>query len=478
MKKDKLIQLIKTLSAEELIEFEEFINAPFFNKEAKCIQLFELIKPYAPHYDDDNLDKTTVFKQLFPDKKRMTSYFSVVRSKLTRLIEEYIVYKRLNDNHYYKKYLLLEGLLKRNERKHFNSIYQSVHARHSEQKRKGSPYYMEKYLLETVHYDFLHGENNRKLARNPKEVLKALDIYYTSTKLHLMCEMLTVQSVMSSTETSSNALELITPIVKSSNCASSILVETYHASVMTLKEGDNDEHFRQLKALLPLAADELPEDDLKHLYSLAANHCIRKVRQGKNYLRELFEVYKDMVKYGLLFNGQYMPPAHIKNIVGIGCKLKDFEWSENFLHNHKMSIAPKYRNDVYHFNLGVLFFYKGEYDKAQLNLIQVGKVDAYFDINNRFLLLKTYYHLNETIALFSLADSFKAFLRNNKSISHSNRKGYLNASNIIINLYKIKHGEGRKTLDKVESTCHEMNLVSDKRWIMERINELKPSVAA
>jgi len=57
MSGSRLLNLMSSLDTWEINRLEEMVHSPFFNKDKKCIEFFELLKPFAPGFElnqDDN----------------------------------------------------------------------------------------------------------------------------------------------------------------------------------------------------------------------------------------------------------------------------------------------------------------------------------------------------------------------------------------------------------------------------------------
>ena len=74
MIKSSVISILNTFSQEEIKQFEDFLNSPFHNKNAKVIQFFNVLKEYHPGFDDEKLTKENLFKELFGNVKYKESY--------------------------------------------------------------------------------------------------------------------------------------------------------------------------------------------------------------------------------------------------------------------------------------------------------------------------------------------------------------------------------------------------------------------
>jgi hypothetical protein len=88
------------------------------------------------------------------------------------------------------------------------------------------------------------------------------------------------------------------------------------------------------------------------------------------------------------------------------------------------------------------------------------------------ILLRTYYELGEMLALESLTDSFRIYLRRNKVISKTLKREYNNFLNFIRKLSMLQKNDlpGVKALKK---RILETQSVTLKKWLLEKITELE-----
>jgi len=66
--------------------FREYVQAPFFNKHQPTIRLLDFLMENAPDFQLDNVDKNTLFKRIYPNKKISDTQFNYVVSKLLDLL--------------------------------------------------------------------------------------------------------------------------------------------------------------------------------------------------------------------------------------------------------------------------------------------------------------------------------------------------------------------------------------------------------
>ena len=108
MIKSSVISILNTFSQEEIKQFEDFLNSPFYNKNTKVIQFFNVLKEYHPGFDDEKLTKENLFKELFGNVKYKESYIRNLFSDLNILAEQFLHLIHVTNNFTYEKFVLEE----------------------------------------------------------------------------------------------------------------------------------------------------------------------------------------------------------------------------------------------------------------------------------------------------------------------------------------------------------------------------------
>jgi len=89
--------------------------------------------------------------------------------------------------------------------------------------------------------------------------------------------------------------------------------------------------------------------------------------------------------------------------------------------------------------------------------------------------MKAYYDLDEDFSERTerILLSFMAFIKQNRIISAVNKQGYINFTKTLHSLYRIKHNVGKRSLEYIEDRLHNYERTNDKKWLLEKIDELK-----
>lgn len=125
----KAVQIMQSLSDEELKDFSRFVISPYFNRLKDVTRLFNILKNYHPDFNPEKIpDKEKAYKKLFPSRPYNDARMRNLISDLGQLAEKFLFLKSQEDKSIYEsntymKYLLnrqlfgvFEGALKKSEK--------------------------------------------------------------------------------------------------------------------------------------------------------------------------------------------------------------------------------------------------------------------------------------------------------------------------------------------------------------------------
>lgn len=471
MYKSKPVLLLKSLSASEIKELEKFIRSPFFNRNELLEKLFLLLKKEYPTFESPAIERTRLYQKLFGSEKFEESKLRYSFSDLSKLIEKFIVLKELDKSKIVQNQLLLEHYKNADLEKHFSQTLEDTRKILSQSDLQDSEYYFRKYILEESLYNYSSIRRDKSLDEILQHVADNLDYYYISKKLKFMCEMFTRQNFLNS-EYKTPLIHELLEHVKNTDYSAFPAIHVYYRVLKTLIEEDNEENYRELLESLQTHGTHFNKDELRDLYFLAQNYCTKKINQGQqNYLREYFNLSIVLLEKELIYENGFIIPSTFKNIVTVGLRLEEFEWTENFIYTYKDRLAPKFRENAFTYNLAWLHFFKEEYKKTLRLLSNVEYMDVYYVLDSKCLLLKTYYELEEVDAFYSLVDSFYVYLRRNDLISGYQKTIFLNFVKFVKKLMRVRLGD-RKAAQKLIDEIHETQQVASISWLLKKAESM------
>jgi hypothetical protein len=470
--KSKLISILRTLTNKELKRFEEFILSPYFNKNDKVIELLLVLKKHHPEYDEGQVNFEGIFPRLFPKEKPMEQKLRYVMTDLSNLLEEYLSYAEFDKSRVYKAHLLLNAFDDRKLDKYFRQAMDEAMEQQEKEPYRNVNWYFNRHLLEENSYLHSLSREARGLADSLQQAMDNLDLYYLSAKLRFCCVIFNLQDV-AQVKYNYHLLDEIMNFLQNDNFRDVPAIAIYFQILMTFREPNVPEHYRGLKEMLEQYAGHFPAEEAKDMYVFALNYCIKKLNSGElEYRQELFELYKALIEKELIFENAELAPSDFKNIVTIGLRSGQVEWTENFIKQYKERIPAMHRSSTYTYNMAFTHYYKREYGKAVKMLLNVEFADNYYHLDAKALLLKTYYELSDTEPFFSLADAFTNYLKRNKVISEYQREVYINFVKFAKKLMLLRTGS-RLTLPEVRLSLSKLKQAADLSWLLEKAGELE-----
>ncbi len=470
MNNSKLIKYIKILSPKELKRLQEFVHSPYHNKHKDTKALMDYLYKSAPRFMHTRLEKERVFKVLFPKEKYTDLKMRTIMSYLLKVVETFIAIENFQANKQLMQLQLLKDSRERELEKPFKRVLQGLQKQQQKEPYKDASYFFNLYQIEYEVNKYIEEQQVRDQEPNLQELSDSLDAFYLINKLKYCCTILNYKNLA----TIDYRLPLVEEILQhlhQHDYAHIPIIAIYYHALLTLTESDDEMHFTALQELLQTHLTELPEKELQDIFVLSRNYCIKRINNGDpSYLPNLFKLYQAEIESGIILVNGYIPPSTYKNVVVLGLKLEEFEWTEQFIHNYKSQINAEFREATFSLNLARFHFSKKEYDKVIPLLHQISYMEVFGALAAKTILLETYYELEEEEALYSLLDSFQAFLKRKKVLAY-HRTHHLNLIKFVRKMLKIGPNQKSKIPALKQAILDTPNLV-DRNWLLEKVEEL------
>lgn len=478
------IELLSTFSEKELKGLKEILSCRYFNTDVHVIKLLEILRKRILNKRIFSSDlQLDVYQRVFADlpkpkgglNKNQKSLLNAKLNALTRLAEQFLVCEVLKKDEVHKSELLYPELLERKQlmlfNRHINKNKKQLH----DLSAKDVLQYEQLYKIENNILSSIY-RNGQLLAKdNVSDANRSLDIYYLLNKLSLHT---TAVSLLQSSDKKTydfSSMEAANRLLDISEYAQHPLIMLYQANIK-LSETQDNEVYNNLLNLLDKYVEVVPVHLLRSYYFLAINYCISKVWTDRlKYTKEIFDLFVIMHNRNLLIDSNFISVSAFKHLITVSCQVGEFEWAENIIEYYRPFVRKEVRASVCHFLYGVIAFYRKNYETAHDNFIQVDKVNLIYDINTRVLVLKCLYEKEKAYNEYTMTAfrSAESFFKLNKQLPKKNKKGYVNFIKILMTLYRIRHHEKSRTLEWAAGQLEQQEFNSDKRWLLEKIEELK-----
>ncbi len=473
MQNNKLVTLLRSFSKTELTQFKKYLESPFFNENKNLTGLYRyiqknLLKPTV----DISIDKPVIWTFLFKNKPYKDVQMRRLFSDLNQLANGFLAYQQYQKLPALPAVFLMNALQYSELDKQFEGAFRLANLQQEKSGKRNTDFHFHQFLIEKSYHEHIEFKGLKNLTFEHLEKADyELDCFYITQKLKHYCDSLGYDSFLSNKIGIYFFTSFLSDIEKSEFILEESVKAYYLVSQMLINPED-ESYFHELKAFLLENRKAFEKSELATLYTHLINYCIdKKINMGKSdFFENLFNIYKDTLVEEIIFIGNEINLNHYKNIITISVQIKKFDWVENFIQTYTSKIPEAYRDNALTYNLARVYFAKKDYPKVIEQLREVEYKNLIYALGGKLMLLKTYYELDEIAALDSLIDSFRIYLRRNRTISKDVRQQYMNVLKFVKKLSGLAPYD-KVGLEKVTKEIHECKALADKNWILEKVEE-------
>jgi len=469
---EKLISILQTLSKVERNRFRKYLLSPYLNDQPDLLLLFDAADKVLRDDPFTQIEKQLLWQKLYPNKPYNDAQLRRLSSDLNQMALRFLSDEARSQNPL-SEALDLQRLLEKPElKKHLASVERNINHLLDEASGQSPEYYLARFQM---HHNIFTRAAKTIVTSGYAEKLWSADVhleyFYLTQKLKYYVSWLLYSRSRTTEKEIVLPLGLWESLDKEPFNEAPLLV-VYRHVIESLIEPEEEQHFKSLLESIETYGKDLSKSDLRECYQIAQNYCAIKINQGKReYYREAFEVFKKIIQKGVLLEGGILSEGIFKNIVTAGLGVGEFAWTENFIQDYATLLPSDIRENARTFNLASLHFHQKKYHQVIGLIRDVEYSDVVYALSAKQILVRTYYELGELLALDSLIDSFKIFLRRNKLISKSQKREYLNFLNFVKNLTILRAADTRK-IAKLRLRIETASSITPKKWLLEKIDAL------
>ncbi|MEM9820373.1 MAG: hypothetical protein AAF985_04855 [Bacteroidota bacterium] len=464
MKNSSLTQLLAALSKKEHRALGKWLRSPFFNQRKDVIQLYDYFNQVG-QVADQSLDKPSVFAHLFPGESYNDSKLRHTMSFLLRQIKHFLAYQKWQSRPCESTIAEVEAMRQYDQETLFYKTVDTVN-KHLEQSQDLT------HLHHFYHYQ-VHLEQyrislkkSRIKAMNLQQVSDALTTFYVAETLRVSCLMIAHQSVT----TQEYRPQMLSEVLEKSRQAPFCdlpEVAIYYYAYGALSRPEAAVYFDRLKQLITTHWQRFALDEMRDIYLLAINYCIKKLNSGeKHFIGQALDLYKIGLEKSILLENGILSRFTYNNVLTLSLMSNDFAWARSFLETYQAYLPTDSRRNTYLYNLTIYHFKKQEYLKVMELLQQVQFRDVLYNLDTRRMLLRSYFEIGAFDALDSLLDSFMVFIRRRRDLGY-HKENFKNLIKFTKKLLAIEHQ--KQALIQLQDAVEQTSAVADKEWLIEKI---------
>lgn len=475
MPSPKLIALLNEFSGHDLNKFQKYLDSPYLNDNQELTKLYRIVHQSLKKSGDDllalekQLNKKVVWKKLFPRQDYKDLYLRRLCSDLIKLAQHFLVLENSKKDSLAERAQLVKLLSKKALEKHFRGAIRQFDQENQKRKWKHDDYYLHQFTVQKSIQQYLErpGIPFKDLSNLEKADFN-LDCFYIIKKLKNYCDAIGYRKILS-LEADIRLPDRFLEAIADTEYMEEPIIRAYYFIASMMLEPDTEAYFFDLKTFVKQNADLFPISELKTIFIHLNNYCItQKLSVGKTgFIHEIFDNFKFMLAHDLVLKQNTIAQQDFKNIITIALQVEAYQWVEKFIKDYTPKLPQANQENALAYNLAKVYFKQEQYEKVIEQLREVAYSSHVYALGGKQMLLKTYYELDEFLALDSLTESFRTYLRRQKLVTKETKEQYMNFIKFLKRLSKIDP----RNQEKVSALLEEIKvcrLLASKSWLLHK----------
>lgn len=442
MTESKLARQLAAMHSREQERFRQFVASPYFNQHQTTQQLLDLLLE-GIEQGGDALDRKRLFRKLFG---RNTPYkeqrLADLMSGLMKLLGQFLSVEQLKEEPLMAEVLTLRRAEANGRYDFLKSRYKRLGRMLKESDFRDKKVLEASYLSNSIYGYYRTYHEDRGDQKTVQGMFYDLDRYYVLEKLRHACHMSANMLVMNTTYDFS-LLDQVLNFMKSEQGQELFehepSIRCYYHILMTMRDSENLQHYERLLEFLNSGLDQLAPAEQRDLYLFANNYCILRIRQGdQRFPRELFDLFQRGITTGLIYQRNQIDEWAYKNVVTLGSKLGEYEWTEDFIESHYEKLPENRRDNAYTLNKAQFLYSRGRYEEAGDLLREVNDSDVKYHLARVLLQVRIAYEQKESTYLLNQLETFRLYVLRQKKISTNDKRSYINYSRFAKQLVNLR----------------------------------------
>lgn len=477
MTNNTINELLNSFNNNELKKFSEFIISPYFNKNDNVVRLFKFLAGVKVS-QRGLLTFEEIHKQIYGNEKFSKENVKTLIYLLTRLIEKFLAINSLeNDTTAYNN-RLLRTLHKKDLDKHFIRLHKQFEAFTNDGALQIEDLYTmmdtEKLLTEFYAkktdevkiYEHFLKVSEHLIAGFLVDMLKQYILFWRFSYLDNNYNEDYTTAFLDTIET-----HKVYAMLKEKKFPYLEFITPYYEIFCFL---NNSGEFISISSLREnISSNSFITDHEKFILSTSLVNTLyyKVLREGTKHSKELFESFKLLLSLYEYSGEKYLRFTIYTNIIRLSVQLGEYDWAEKFINESVEMIDPASRENMFYYGKCYLAFGRGDFEKCLEYESKINYSTFQQQYYMRDLRLCSLYELEKYESALSLIDSYKHFIRTDKSYKPKMKQTYMLFLQFMHDLIRLKLGISRKEISSVKNKLTE-SLPMRKDWLLKKYTEL------
>ncbi len=484
LSQNNLVQILRTLSKEEMKEFEKFVASPYFNKGRNHLPLLKALSEYSPDYDSDKFTKESIYDKLFPGKEYKESVMKSMLSRLNDIAEEFILQISFEKNiHFLRERLFIREISERGLKQRAESAIANTEETFTGKQTGVLDNLSYKDFIDEVvnhHYNFSERSDvGEKIFQYRMYIVYAFLTEFLITEGSIYSQKNFWPKNLKVNDINEIAglidIDKILKWVRRKDPHKYEDLELFNLVRLAIQNPSNDEYYFKAKKLFFENMKKYDVDFKKFMMNCLSVLCTAKTTEGKSEFQlEAHNLRKKIYDENLfLFSkSKRLQSSEFRTAFIEALAVNQFEWAKEFAEQYADKVLPSLRKDIAYYVKANLSYHKRDYNEAlnYANRIRINQITYKLDIRN--LVSKVYYETGSIEPLFSYLDAYYKFLENSKSQNKTLLARHFNYIKFLRQLVKSKMNDAEYSEFMFLKDRINKENVSSKKWLLKKIEQI------
>ena len=238
-----------------------------------------------------------------------------------------------------------------------------------------------------------------------------------------------------------------------------------------------EEAFREFMTLLQEHESHISLYHRKRLEAFAYNFCVRRFND-EEHRNVAFQLFQRWIEPERLNDSATIFANEVLSLVTVGLAGKQFEWIQKFLETYRHRIqGSQPSEDYYRFNLALLLFYQGEFDRAREIIVRLNLPELQYKYLSKTLEIKLFFETGEEDfeLVESKLNSLNVALSRETKLPKERKKRYTLFVNFMmrINRWRGQVDRDSNWLEKIAEDLQSAQNTADWRWLTQKVEQLR-----
>jgi hypothetical protein len=494
--KNKIIDILKSFSADEIRRFKIYLASPYFNRSRKIQRLYAEIINFSPFYNSDEFNYKNLHFKVSPH----IPYNSVTMRRLLADLEKYALdfLRQINldkdeiSTHNY----LRDELQSRSLSKLFENSVNEFEEKFGSENYIDERYFINKLNLETdkLNYSYISKNLSKKLNVNSLILYlvtasKYLFLYFTMKMVSYYLNLQTMQTNYKDTEERDSLYKFL---VKFFDGIDNFYLKEFlkdkvndyyyvydiYFNLFKAFSGKMDlRYYNKCKKLLTANAKYFRTSEKNMLFGTLIDFC--ELRQRVNpedefSKKELFRLYDLFLskKYYESENTSHLPIPLFRNIMNFAIRNKKYAWAEKFIKIYSNRLYPDFKNDLKNLGFARIAFNRGQFTDTLRYMSKVNPEAPNAKLDYKNLNIMVHYELGNFETVRNAIESYKLFIRRSGVVSKENKVYYRNFIHYTGKLINFINNRNKTYFESLTDSIKTANKLVYKAWLLNKANAL------